>query len=345
MGVGATAGYALSRINYVLDWSNPLAGVLDDAIKGVLEFVQADELLEMVSGDNELLLERAADWRSAARDLRSTVDDMVAERRILGDSWTGEAADALAKRMSGIEAALLGEADDMDTIAELLEAAAAECALAEELMMMLLVELVEAVLVYLTAGALLSVLTAGASAAISAAISGASVAMRVAKAARITAKLADKLSDLAKRIKAIKKARKLQRELKRLGARGKNDRDAYKNALKGWDGAEDKVKWNGKMSGLPRAAIDRVRGRDFGTPEEYAKYIGHKKSKKYARGLGMGAAGAGDVTELGDPLTEGGSRAADERMQYEERPEGQSLDERLGESPEHRGRTVGDVFG
>ncbi|MGP4002347.1 WXG100 family type VII secretion target [Streptomyces sp. 8N706] len=339
MGMGAVAGDALSRVNYVLDWSNPLSSVIDDAIKGIIREFELDAWLEKVSGDNELLMQRAVDWKAAARDMRSVVDDMVAERRILQSSWSGEAADAFAKHMTGVEAALLGEADDMDTIAELLEAAAAECALAEELMVTLIVELVEAIIVYLTAGALLSILTAGASAAIGAAISGANVAMRVAKAARITAKLADKLSDLAKRIQALKKARKLQKELKKLGGK-KKDPDAYRNALNG------KAKWNGKVSGLPRTAFDHyVRDKPLGSADEYAKYVAYKKSKKVARGVGMVAAGAGDVTELGDPLSEGGAKATEERVEYERRPESQSLDERLGESSQHKGRTVGDVFG
>ncbi len=205
MGAGQAASSALDRINYTLDWSNPLAATLDEIIKGVLKQCGADDWFDWVTGDSELLEETAQEWRSAARDLRGVVEDLVAERKAVRHAWQGDAAEGFDKTMTDFEQALLGEADDMDTVAELLEMAAAACAMAEQAMSELLVEIVEALMVTAATTAILSLLTAGAAAAIGPMAGAANVAYRAAKATRIAAKLADKLADIAKRTQALAK--------------------------------------------------------------------------------------------------------------------------------------------
>ncbi|MET7800187.1 WXG100 family type VII secretion target [Streptomyces decoyicus] len=318
MGAGQAASSALDRINYTLDWSNPLAATLDEIIKGVLKQCGADDWFDWVTGDSELLAETAQEWRSAARDLRGVVEDLVAERKAVQHAWQGDAADGFDKTMTDFEQALLGEADDMDTVAELLEMAAAACAMAEQAMTELLVEIVEALMVTAATTAILSLLTAGAAAAIGPMAGAANVAYRAAKATRIAAKLADKLADIAKRTQALAKLSRLRRYLRGL--------DRAK--IKEWKGARRRI------------AGDLLHGnRPSGT--DVAQFLAWKQGKKIAKGvLGVDPGGA-----LTGAMIENGPALAEETVEYRTRPEPKSFDERMDESPAQAKQSVREAFG
>lgn len=317
MGMGQAAGDALSRIDFALDWSNPLAGVLDEIIRGIVKQFNLDELLEQVSGDNELLTETAAQWRKAAGDLRGVVEDLVAERRPLAAQWEGEAFEKFNGMMSEFEEALLGEAADMDTMAELLEMAAQECGAAEQLMLELVVEIVEAALAAAATTAILSLLTAGAAAAIGPLVAAAGIATRAAKAVRITAKLADALSDIAKRMQLLRKMAKLR------GALRKGPKH-----LKG---------------GLMRY----VRGNEHGRrdPLDLALFAGYMATKKTVKGAVKDVIGADPSGAVQGAVLADGPGVAEERYEYERRPDPRSLDERTDTTPSRGSQTVRDVFG
>lgn len=317
MGAGQAAGDALSRINFTLDWSNPLAGVLDEIIRGIIKQFNLDELLEQVSGDNELLAETAIEWRKAANDLRGVVDDLVAERRPLASQWEGQAFEKFNGMMSEFEEALLGEASDMDTMAELLEMAAQECAAAEQLMLDLIVEIVEAALAAAATTAILSLLTAGAAAAIGPLIAAAGIAHKAAKAIKITAKLADALADLAKRMQLLRKAAKLRSALRK-----------GPKHLKG---------------GLMRY----IRGNEHGKRDPYdlALFGGYMIAKQGVKGVVKDVLGANPGSTIQDRLLEDSPRVTEERHEYHQRPDPQRLSERTDTQPSHVGKTVREVFG
>ncbi|SCK57275.1 WXG100 family type VII secretion target [Streptomyces sp. WMMB 322] len=218
----------LSRLGISI--SGPFSDVLDEAVRGIIKQFGLEDDLEKVSGDNERLTQIAGDYREAARDLRGVVDDLKFERKRLSGHWAGEAADAFHKEASAFEEALHGEATDMDQIAELLESAVEACAEAEKLMIDLLVEIVQAALAAAATTAILSVLTAGAAAAIGPLIAAAGIAHKAMRAVKITAKLADTLADLAKRMQALKKAQKLKKLMQSM--RDKKDPFSHKNAAK-----------------------------------------------------------------------------------------------------------------
>ncbi|MFJ8956962.1 WXG100 family type VII secretion target [Streptomyces sp. NPDC102381] len=319
MGAGQAAGDALSRIDFALDWSNPLAGVIDEIIRGIVKQFNLDELLEQVSGDNELLTETAAQWRKAARDLRGVVEELVAERRPLAAQWEGEAFEKFSGMMSEFEEALVGEAVDMDTMAELLEMAAQECAAAEQLMLELVVEIVEAALAAAATTAILSLLTAGAgaAAAIGPLVAAAGIATRAAKAVKITAKLADALSDIAKRMQLLRKMAKLRSALRK-----------GPKHLKG---------------GLMRY----VRGNEHGRrdPLDLALFAGYMATKKTVKGAVKDVIGADPAGAVQSSVLEDGPGVAEERYEYERRPDPRSLDERTDTTPSSGSQTVRDVFG
>ncbi|KMS70646.1 hypothetical protein ACM01_30685 [Streptomyces viridochromogenes] len=322
MGAGQAAGDALSRINFVLDWSNPLAGVLDEIIRGIMKQFNLDELLEQVSGDNELLAETAIQWRKGANDVRGVIEDLVVERRTLATQWQGEAFSNFDTMMTEFEEALRGEATDMDTMAELLEMAAQECAAAEQLMLDLIVEIVETALAAAATTAILSLLTAGAAAAIGPLIAAAGIAHKAAKAVKITAKLADALSDLAKRMQLLRKMMKL--------------RNALRKGPKHFKG------------GLSRY-IRKVDERGNPIPErninDLAMYAGYRVVKKGVKGVVKDVIGADPAGTVQESLLEDGPGVAEERYEYHQRPDPQSFGERTDVTPSSAARTVRDDFG
>jgi WXG100 family type VII secretion target len=297
--------------------SGPFADTLDEIIRGILKQFGLEDDLEKVSGDNEKLQQTAQDYRQAARDLRGVVDDLEAERKKLLKTWDGEAAQNFQKKSMAFEKALDGEAEDMDTIATLLETAAEACAEAEKLMIDLIVEIIECVLAAAATTAILSVLTAGAAAAIGPLITAAGVATRAMKAVKITAKLADKLSDIAKRLKAIKRAEKLAKELKRFNSK---DWDGYR---KGRERYEGKVK---------DANERKVPG---GNPRDKAEYVAFQAAKY---GINRGVARPLLGAEKGEVLKEAYSQYAPEDYPggepkeptaYDQRQESRSFEQRM----------------
>ncbi|KOT97308.1 hypothetical protein ADK70_08455 [Streptomyces rimosus subsp. pseudoverticillatus] len=318
MGAGQAAGSALDRVNYVLDWSNPLAATLDEVIKGILKQCGADDWFDWVTGDSELLEKTAQEWRDAARDLRDVVADLVAERKSVERVWESEAAQGFGKTMTDFEQALLGEADDMDTVAELLEMAAAACVIAEQAMTDLLVEIVETLMVTAATTAILSVLTAGAAAAIGPLAGAANVAYRAAKATRIAAKLADKLADIAQRTRALAKLSRLRRYLRGL--------DRAK--IKEWKGARKRIAGNLLRGERPEMS-------------DIAQYMAWKQGKKIAKGV-LGVDIGGAVT---GSAAENGPGLAEEAYEYGRRPPSQSFDERMGQHPDQAKKSVREAFG
>lgn len=318
MGAGQVASSALDRINYTLDWSNPLAATLDEIIKGVLKQFGVDDWFDWVTGDSEQLEQTAQEWRSGARDLRGVVEDLVAERKAVMQAWDSEAAQGFSTTMTDFEQALLGEADDMDTVAELLEMAGAACAMAEEAMTELLVEIVEALMVTAATTAILSLLTAGAAAAIGPLAGAANIAYRAGKATRITAKLADKLADIAKRTQALAKLSRLRRYLRSLD----------KAKIKEWKGARGRIVSDVLHGNRPSGA-------------DVAQFIAWKQGKKIAKGvLGVDPGGA-----LTGAMMENGPALAEETLEYGSRPDPKSFDERMDQSPTQAKQSVREAFG
>lgn len=321
----------LSRLGVSI--SGPFADTLDEIIRGIINQFGLEDDLEKVSGDNEKLRETANDYRQAARDLRGVVDDLEAERKKLLQSWTGEAADGFRAKSLAFENALKGEAEDLDTVATLLETAAEACAEAEQLLIDLIIEIIEAALAAAATTAILSVLTAGAAAAIGPLITAAGIATKAMKAVKITAKLADKLSDLAKQLRAIKRAEKLAKELKRLGGKGN---DSYRKGM---------ARYRGKLKdehGNPLAASN-----DPKDLKEMAAYVATKRGiKKGVVAPVIGAEVGGTVkeayTEYAPSDLPGAS--AKEPTAYDQRPESRSFDQRM-ESGTRNQQKIQEDFG
>ncbi|MER6011719.1 WXG100 family type VII secretion target [Streptomyces bluensis] len=319
----------LSRLGVSI--TGPFSETLDEIIRGIIKQFGLEDDLEKVSGDNEKLLDTAADYRQAARDLRGVVQDLEAERNTLLKKWSGEAADAFRAKSLAFEKALDGEADDMDTIATLLETAAEACATAEQLMIDLIIEIIEVALAAAATTAILSILTAGAAAAIGPLITAAGIAQKALKAVKITSNLADKLSDLAQRLQAVRRAEKLAVELKKLGAGKKNAEEAYRMGL---------ARYRGK--------VDGVEGGNRADLEQYAMY---KEAKSTVNAMIVAPVVGQDVAE---PIQQAYDEYAPssapgvtprEATAYDQRPESQSFGQRMSTAETATQQKVREDFG
>lgn len=336
---------ALERIGFDVDWSNPLAGALDSTIRGAVKSLGLDEYLEKVSGDNEKLIATAREWRTAASEMQGVVDDLQAERRTLQASWTGEASTAFGTTMTEFEQALKGEAEDMITVAELLETAAEACTEAEETMIELITEIVEALLVAAATAAIVALLTAGVGAAIGPLIGAAGATHRALKAVRITAKLADKLKDLADRMRALQKLRRARIKAKALW-RNKNARKKISRGVKQVVKRAAGAKAAGAVIGaapLANSVIEHHTGVDVG--EKVGQWADEGEAALHDA-TGLKGVHVGDHrwdVEHQDagkppPLTE-------QQKQYADRPDPKSFDERLAEAAPRAAKPVREVFG
>ncbi|MCZ1006543.1 WXG100 family type VII secretion target [Streptomyces lydicus] len=351
---------ALERIGFDVDWSNPLAGALDSVIRGAIKELGLDEYLEKVSGDNEKLLETAREWRAAARGMQGVVDDLQAERRALQRTWTGEASEAFGGTMSEFEKALQGEAEDMITVAELLEMAAESCAEAEETMVVLITEVVEALLVAAATAAIVAILTAGVGAAIGPLIGAAGAAHRAMKAVRITAKLADKLKDLADRMRALQKLRRARIKAKALW-RNKNARKKLNKNLKRIGNKVVGAKAAGAAIGaapLANSVIEHHTGVDVGeyvsektaNIRETVAEAGNKAERELHDATGLKEVRIGDKRWDVEHQTPVGAEAPKEKppteqqKQYAGRPDSERFTDRLADGAA-RSKPVREVFG
>jgi uncharacterized protein YukE len=319
----------LSRLGVSI--SGPFSETLDEIIRGIIKQFGLEDDLEKVSGDNEALIETAAAYRQAARDLRGVVQDLEVERTTLLKQWSGEAADAFRAKSLAFERALDGEAEDMDTAATLLETAADACATAEQLMIDLITEIIETALAAAATTAILSLLTAGAAAAIGPLITAAGIAQKALKAVRITAGLADKLSDLAKGLKAIRRAEKLATELKKLGAGKKKAEDAYRMGL---------ARYRGKVDGV-----------EAGNQSDLAQYVAYQATKRgIKKGIVTPVVGQGvgePVQRAYEEYAPSGAPGATpkEATAYGQRPESRSFDQRMSTAETTTQKDMRETFG
>ncbi|WP_306323317.1 MULTISPECIES: WXG100 family type VII secretion target [unclassified Streptomyces] len=336
----------LDRIGFSVDWSNPLADALDSTIRGAVKQLGLDDLIEKVSGDNELLAQTAAEWRSAARDMQGVVDDLEAERKTLVASWTGDASEAFSGKLAAFEEALRGEAEDMTTVAELLEMAAESCAEAEQVMLDLVVEIVEALLAAAATAAIVAVLTAGVGAAVGPLIGAAGTASRVMKAARITAKLAEKLKSLAEKMRALRKLRKLRVAAKRAWRHKDKNYKIVKNAVKFPVKAALGAHLGGAAMDAAPLANDMLKdatGVDVGAKVSAAAE-GAERTLHETTGLDY--VRMGDHTwDVAHQTPDGEEPKTPQEQQYANRPEPESFRDRVGEQIPAQQRPVQDVFG
>ncbi|MER5640673.1 WXG100 family type VII secretion target [Kitasatospora sp. NPDC002227] len=193
---------AVDAYTKVNDWLSPLSGAVDELMRPLVEPLA--EPLEFVTGDPEGLAEAAELWRRHAGVLREVVADQRRDRAGLGHDWQGPAADAFQAELAQYEVALEEEADDLEATAALLDEAAAQCRLAQDLVETVIRELIEWAIITLAASLAFSLVTAGVSMAAGAATAAAEAGIASARIASLVRKLASALKKIEKALTKLK---------------------------------------------------------------------------------------------------------------------------------------------
>ncbi|MFZ3597325.1 WXG100 family type VII secretion target [Streptomyces sp. BH104] len=203
------AGAAVDAYSKVNDWMSPLSGLLDDLMRPVVEPLA--EPLEFVTGDPEGLQEAADLWKRQAGELRDVVADQRRDRQDLAHEWSGEAADAFMQQLAELEAEFEAEAADMDGTAELLQEAADECRVIQDMVESVIRELIEWAIITLAASAAFAALTAGVSAAAGTAAAAAEGSLAATRIASLVTRLARALQKIANAMRELQRLAKLSR--------------------------------------------------------------------------------------------------------------------------------------
>ncbi|GAU70024.1 hypothetical protein SSP35_16_00190 [Streptomyces sp. NBRC 110611] len=203
------ASTAVSAYNKVNDWMSGMSDVVDSIMRPLVEPL-ADQL-ECVTGDPETLKEAAKLWREKASEFREIVADQRRDRADLSHEWTGPAAEAFQNHLAELETAMEAEAADMDSTADVLDQAAEQAQMAQEMVEAVIRELIEWALITLAAAVALSVVTAGVSMAAEAAMAATEASVATSRIAKVVYDLAAELKSLANILKMLKQAKKLSK--------------------------------------------------------------------------------------------------------------------------------------
>ncbi|MFG2861878.1 WXG100 family type VII secretion target [Streptomyces sioyaensis] len=203
------ASTAVGAYNKVNDWMSGMSDIVDEIMRPLVEPL-ADQL-ECVTGDPETLKEAAKLWRDKAADLRDVVADQRRDRADLAHEWTGEAAEAFQNNLAELETAMEAEAHDMDETANVLDQAADQAQMAQEMVEAVIRELIEWALITLAAAVALTVVTAGLSWAAETAAAATEASIATSRIASLVNRLAKELKALANILKMLKQAKKLSK--------------------------------------------------------------------------------------------------------------------------------------
>ncbi|MFF4343990.1 hypothetical protein ACFY00_29175 [Kitasatospora sp. NPDC001540] len=261
--------------------SEGLDAGLDSVVKAALDATGLMDKLEEVTGNLQALTAAAHEWQAQAKAMQEVAEELRSAGTGVDAAWEGAASAAFGAHMTTVVEAIDATAADMAQVAQIISQAAAECQLAEQLIIEIIREAIETLIITLAAGLVVDILTLGLATAAEALIVEGEIAVYIARVGQVSLKLEKALKELHEAIKAmkaartlgsIKKARAAAKAVRKLGGRG--------NRLKsGWDLVRSPSAEN-----LGEFATAQVLGKGFGAVKGGVK-------------TGLGAAiGAGDFT-------------------------------------------------
>ncbi|BFV57102.1 hypothetical protein KCMC57_up22060 [Kitasatospora sp. CMC57] len=213
---------------------------LDSVVKAALDATGLMDMLEQVTGNLAGLTAAAEEWQAQAKAMREVATNLRQGGGALSGQWEGAAAEAFGSHMGEIVAAIDGTAADMDQVAQIISQAAAECQMAETMVIEIIREAIETLIITLAASVAIDILTLGLATAAEALVVEGEIAVFIARVGKVSAELEkalQKLWDAVKEIKtagrtfkSINEARKAAKELRKLGSMA-NRGKALKNAI------------------------------------------------------------------------------------------------------------------
>ncbi|MFF4960018.1 WXG100 family type VII secretion target [Streptomyces sp. NPDC001222] len=187
---------------------------LDSIVKAALDSTGLMDMLEEVTGNLAGLTAAAHEWQAQAQAMQAVGNTLRAGGATLAGQWEGDASNAFGRHMGQVVEAIDGTAKDMDQIAQIISQAAAACQLAENMIIEIIREAIEALIVSLAAMVAVDILTLGLATAADALVADAEITAFIGRVEEVSASLAEKLDELKEAVREIKAAGKSFRTIK-----------------------------------------------------------------------------------------------------------------------------------
>jgi WXG100 family type VII secretion target len=187
--------------------SGAIDGAIDSAVKTVLDSTGLMGILEKVTGDVQALHSTAQQWLQQAHDTQQMVSTLRSSASQLEANWQGAASSSFGTFMGKTVSEIDAMAKDMSDTAEILNNAAQECQLAEDMVIMIIRELIEWTAMTLAATAVADLVTFGLATIVGGLAESAEVTAFIARATEVSEKLGQALEKLQEMIKMLKAAR------------------------------------------------------------------------------------------------------------------------------------------
>ncbi|MFE2431612.1 WXG100 family type VII secretion target [Streptomyces sp. NPDC059373] len=194
--------------------SDGLDSGLDSVIKDVLDSTGLMGELEKVTGRLDQLSAAAQEWQAQAKAMRNVASELRRGASGLSDEWQGEASDSFGTHMGKVVAAIDSTAADMEQTAQIISQAAAECGLAEQMIIEIIREAIEALIISLAAMVAIDIITLGLATVADALVADAEIEVFIARVARVSEQLAANLEKLMEAVKEMRTAGKSFKTIK-----------------------------------------------------------------------------------------------------------------------------------
>lgn len=179
-----------------------IGGAIDSAAMFVLQKTGLLDMLDKVTGDPDVLHAAALAWREQGAATQEVASALRAGARDLPDEWQGEASQAFGEFMGAVVASLDAMASDMGQTAQILNEAAQESQLAQDIIMMIIQQVVE----WVAASIVLDFITLGLSSVVDALADSAFAAEKAQEAGVEVTRLEAVLITLREKLRELQEA-------------------------------------------------------------------------------------------------------------------------------------------
>lgn len=184
-----------------------LNSAIDSTVQDILQATGLLSILQVVTGTPQPLAQAADVWLAQAHQTKAVADELRQAARPLPQSWQGAASAAFGNHLGQFVTALDSMAGDMGTAATILNHAAQECQVAEDLVNEIIREAIEFAVATLAATAVADIFTFGLATIAGGIAEGAEMTAFVARAAQVSTKLAEVLERLLASFKDLKEVK------------------------------------------------------------------------------------------------------------------------------------------
>ncbi|MEV4556387.1 WXG100 family type VII secretion target [Kitasatospora sp. NPDC049285] len=282
------------------DLSNPVSdgldAGLDHIVKAALDATGLMDVLEKVTGNLAGLTAAAQEWQAQAKEMHAVAADLRAGAGPLAEGWQGAASASFGAYLGQVVEGIDATAKDMEQVAQIISQAAAECKLAEDLIIGIIREAIETLIVSLAAMVIVDIVTVGLATIVDALVVEAEIAVYIARVERVSVKLAEALRDLMRAVKELRTVNRTWKGFKDAKAAAKVVRKIGK---KPWKAGLGVLK---NPDNLPMEARLLHAGAAIGVKEVFSTIKGGIKAPI---ALGLGAGGPASV--LTDALKDDGN--------------------------------------